>query len=326
MGKDPGPGRTLTIGFLMDPLETVKVHHDSTFALMLAAQARGHRVLYFEQGWLYFQQTCAQATMREVVVRREQGRHFDVKVESVRPVGELDVVFLRKDPPVDANYLHATQLVELCGARRPVFVNSPQGIRDANEKLFALRFPDLMPETLVTRDAERLRAFVDSHLAGTILKPVDGFGGLGIVFVKPQDRNTRSLVELMTRGGQEAVVAQAYVEASRLGDKRIVLVDGEPLGAVLRVPPEDDHRGNMAAGGTPTKTALTPRDLEICRRLAPVLREKGLSLVGIDVLGDFLTEINVTSPTGLVEIDGLEGISIETTVLELGERLARERV
>ena len=310
----------------MDPLETVRVNHDSTFALMLAAQARGHRVVYFEQGWLHFQGDSAQSRMREVRLRAEPGRHFDVVQERVRRMEELDVLFLRKDPPVDAEFLHATQLVELCPGRRPVYLNSPRGLRDANEKLFSLQFADLMPQTCVSSDASVLRAFIESHPAGVILKPVDGFGGLGIVFVKPQDRNTRSLLELMTRGAREAIVAQAYVEESRLGDKRIVMVDGVPVGAVLRVPAEDDHRGNMAAGGQPKKTGLTARDLEICERLKPALRAHGLLLVGIDVLGSHLTEINVTSPTGLVEIDQLDGVSVGSQVLELAERLAAARV
>lgn len=315
----------LTIGFLMDPLEYVRVDHDSTFAVMLEAQRRGHRVLYFEQGWLHFNGTCAAARMRHVTVRRELGNAFDVLDESVHPLSALDVLFLRKDPPVDADYLHATQLVELHGGRRPVYLNEPAGIRDANEKLFALRFPDLMPQTYVSRELPALADFISRHPQGTILKPIDGFGGQGIVFIGPSDRNMRSLLELLTRNGRESIIAQAYVPQSRAGDKRIILVDGEPVGAVLRVPSSEDHRGNMAAGGTPHKTELTPRERDICARLAPVLREKGLRFVGIDVLGDWLTEVNVTSPTGLVEIDSLDGTNLEGLVLDLAERLARER-
>ncbi len=316
----------LTVGFLMDPLEQVRVDHDSTFALMLEAQARGHRVRYFEQGWLYFNGRSAAARMRTVRVRREPGRHFEVLEEAVHPLSTLDVLFLRKDPPVDVDFLHATQLVELCGGERPpAFVNHPAALRDANEKLFALRFPDLMPETLVARDARILRDFIARQPEGTILKPVDGFGGLGIVFAAPGDRNTRSLLELLTRGGREPIIAQAYVPRSREGDKRIILVAGEPVGAVLRVPAADDHRGNMAVGGTPVKTSLTPREREICARLKPALLERGLWFVGIDVLGDFLTEVNVTSPTGLVEIGRLDGVNVEGHVVDLAERLARER-
>ncbi|MFY2560300.1 glutathione synthase [Corallococcus terminator] len=315
----------LTIGFLMDPLETVRVDHDSTFALMLEAQKRGHRVLYFEQGWLRFNGRCAEARMRHVTVRREPGRHFDVLDETARPLSELDVLFLRKDPPVDAEFLHATQLVELCQGRKPVFINDPAGIRDANEKLFALRYPDLMPDTRITSELPVLLDFIARNEQGTIIKPIDGFGGKGILFLSQGDRNARSTVELLTQGGREAVVAQAYIPESRLGDKRIIMVDGEPVGGVLRVPSGDDHRGNMAAGGTPHKAVLTARDLEICERLKPELRKRGLLLVGIDVLGDYLTEVNVTSPTGLVEANHLDDVCVEARVLDVAERLAAER-
>lgn len=315
----------LTLGFLMDPLEHVRVDHDSTFAMMVEAHRRGHRVRYFEQGWLRFSGRCAEARMRTVAVRAEAGRHFEVLDEAVHPISSLDVLFLRKDPPVDVDFLHATQLVELCAGKSPVYINSPSALREANEKLFTLHFPDLMPETFVARELQALADFITRHPGGTILKPIDGFGGKGIVFVEQKDRNMRSLLELLTRGGQEAIMAQAYVPQARLGDKRIILVNGEPLGAVLRVPSEDDHRGNMAAGGKPVKTQLTAREKEICARLKPMLLERGLYLVGIDVLGDYLTEVNVTSPTGLVEIDRLDGVSIESHVIDLAERLAANR-
>ncbi|MDY7233180.1 glutathione synthase [Hyalangium rubrum] len=315
----------LNLGFLMDPLEQVRVDHDSTFAMMLEAHRRGHTVRYFEQGWLRFSGRCTEARMRTVAVRREPGRHFDILEESVRPMSSLDVLFLRKDPPVDVEFLHATQLVELCAGKPPVYINSPAGLREANEKLFALHFPDLMPETCVARDHAVLTEFIARHPDGAILKPIDGFGGKGIVFARAGDRNTRSLLELLTSHGREAIIAQAYVPQSRQGDKRIILVDGEPLGAVLRVPSEDDHRGNMAVGGIPKKTTLTDREREICARLKPMLRERGLLLVGIDVLGDYLTEVNVTSPTGLAEIDTLDGVCIEANVIDLAEKLAAKR-
>ncbi|EPX64133.1 Glutathione synthetase [Cystobacter fuscus DSM 2262] len=315
----------LTFGFLMDPLESVRVDHDSTFALMLEAQRRGHQVRYFEQPWLRFSGSSAEARMRTVTVRREPGRHFDVLHEDFHPLSSLDALFMRKDPPVDADFIQATHLVELHNSRGPVFINNPTGIRDANEKLFGLRFPELMPETLISRDMAQLSRFVAGHPAGTILKPVEGFGGQGIVFMQPGDRNLRSLLEVLTVGGRKAIVAQAYLPESRQGDKRIILVDGEPCGAVLRVPAQDDHRGNMAAGGTPVKTSLTAREREICARLKPSLQERGLYLVGIDVIGDWLTEVNVTSPTGLVEIDKLDDSNVEAKVIDLAERMAGSR-
>lgn len=315
----------LTLGFLMDPLETVRVDHDSTFAVMLEAQRRGHQVRYFEQPWLHFGGSCAETRMRTVTVRREPGNHFDILDDQIRAVSSLDVLFMRKDPPVDADFILATQLVELCGDKAPVFINDPTGIRDANEKLFGLRFADLMPETLISRDLVGLAWFVARHPQGTILKPVEGFGGQGIVFVQPGDRNLRSLLEILTLGGRKAIVAQVYLPESRQGDKRIILVDGEPCGAVLRVPSKDDHRGNMAAGGTPVKTSLTPRELEICARLKPTLQERGLYFVGIDVIGDWLTEVNVTSPTGIAEIDKLDNTNVSAKVIDVAERLVGAR-
>lgn len=315
----------LTLGFLMDPLEKVQVGHDSTFQMMLEAHRRGHTVRYFEQGWLRYSGTCAEARMRTVAVRHEVGRHFDVLEEEVRPISSLDVLFMRKDPPVDVDFLHATQLVELCSGKPPVYINSPRGIRDANEKLFTLNFPDLMPETCVSREREVLIDFIRKHPGGTILKPIDGFGGKGIVFVGPEDRNMRSLLELLTTQGRESIIAQAYVPQSRQGDKRIILVNGEPRGAVLRVPSEDDHRGNMAAGGKPVKTTLTEREKHICARLKPMLLEHGLLMVGIDTLGDFLTEVNVTSPTGIAEINALDGVCLEAHIIDMAERLAARR-
>jgi glutathione synthase len=309
----------LRIGFWMDPLEGIAIHHDTTFALMLECQRRGHQALCFYPDDLYFDGR-PRARMRSVFVRRERGRHFDVLSESDQPLSELDVLFLRKDPPVDAEYWHATQLFELAqSAGRPFCINAPSGLRDANEKLFALRFGDLVPRTLVSSDLERLRAFV-GEVGQVVLKPIDGFAGRGVLQMKPGDRNLNSALELMTARGTLGLIAQAYIPESRAGDKRILLLNGEPLGAVLRVPAGTDPRGNLAAGAQPVKGSLTARDRQICARLAPELLARGLYLVGIDVIGDYLTEVNVTSPTGLVEIDALDGSSLEGRVIDFAER------
>jgi glutathione synthase len=311
---------TLRIGFLADPIESFVVGHDTTFTFMLEARRRGHHVLFFEQRDLFVDERGAGARMRWLEVRKTKGDHFSVLDERAVTIADLDVLFLRKDPPVDVDYLHATQLVELGGSRtRPFRVNEPAGLRDANEKLFALRFPELMPRTLVTSDLVRLRSFVGEVGGEMIVKPVDGFAGRGIFHVRREDRNLNSILEVATDRGREAIVAQEYLPASREGDKRILLLDGEPLGAMLRVPQTDDVRGNLAAGGRFQKTAITERDLEICRRLAPALRERGLWFVGIDVIGRHLTEVNVTSPTGVEEIDALEGTSIPSCVLDFVE-------
>jgi len=318
------PG-SLTIGFLMDPLEQVLVHHDTTFALMRAAQERGHRLLSFGQEHLFHTGGQAHARAREVEVFEQQGHHFRVVAEREVPLGALDVLWMRKDPPVDVAFLHATQLVEATGGRSPVYVNSPAGLRTANEKLWALHFPELTPETLVSRDLVQLRAFVEDAPDGAIVKPVDGHGGEGVVLLRRGDRNTPSVLELLTARGRDWVVAQEYVPAARQGDKRILLLDGEPLGAILRVPLETENRANMAVGGTPVESELTARDGEICAALAPFLRREGLIFVGIDVIGDFLIEVNVTSPTGLAELARLEGGDPAGRILAHVERLAAER-
>ena len=315
----------LTIGFLMDPLEQVLVHHDTTFALMRSAQERGHRLLSFEQGGLFHQDGQAHARAREVEVFDRQGHHFRVVSERDAPLGVLDVLWMRKDPPVDVAFLHATQLVEATGGRSPIYVNSPAGLRTANEKLWALHFPELTPETLVSRDMAQLRAFDEEAPEGAILKPVDGHGGEGVVLLRKGDRNTSSVLELLTARGQQWVVAQEYVAAARQGDKRILLLDGEPLGAINRVPLETENRANMAVGGQPVKSELTARDREICARLAPMLRREGLLFVGLDVIGDFLIEVNVTSPTGLAELARLDGGDPAGRILAHVERLAADR-
>jgi glutathione synthase len=316
----------LNVGFLMDPLERVLVHHDTTFALMLATQARGHRLLCFEQYQLSHAQGRPAARVREVEVEPVQGAHFRVLGTRTLGLDELDVLWLRKDPPVDGAFLHATQLVEASSGRAPLFVNSPGGLRSASEHLWALRFPDLSPATLVSCDVAELKAFVEAAPHGAVLKPVEGHGGEGVVLLTRGDRNTNSLLELYTHAGMEWAMLQRYLPEARVGDKRILVLEGEPLGAVLRVPREDDHRGNLAAGGTAVRAALTPRDRVLCERLAPHLKAEGLHFVGLDVIGDFLTEVNVTSPTGLVEIAQLDGTPLADRVVASVERLARARV
>ena len=315
----------LTLGFLMDPLESVLVHHDTTFALMRSAQSRGHRLLSFGQEALFHEGGQVHARAREVEVFEEQGHHFRLLAEREVPLGVLDVLWMRKDPPVDVAFLHATQLVEATGGRAPVYVNSPSGLRNANEKLWALHFPELTPETLVSRDLTELRAFIDDAPDGAIVKPVDGYGGQGVVLLQRGDRNAPSVLELLTARGRDWAVAQTYVPAAREGDKRILLLDGEPLGAINRLPLETENRANMAVGGQPVKSELTRRDREICARLAPALRREGLVFVGIDVIGDFLIEVNVTSPTGLAELARLDGGDPAGRILAHVERLVADR-
>jgi glutathione synthase len=263
---------------------------------------------------LYFAERQTRAHMRTVEVQRKPGAHFRVVGEFDAALSELDILFLRKDPPVDVEFVRATQMLEI--APGPLWINRPSGLRAANEKLFALRFPDLCPTSLVTRDIARLRSFIESIGGDAVVKPLDGCGGQGVVRVRDGDPNFNALLEMTTDGGRTAVLAQAFLPAVREGDKRIIVLDGEPLGAVLRVPRAGELRANFAAGGTGEAAAITPRDREICRRLAPDLRALGLWLAGIDVIGGKLTEVNVTSPTGFVEIDAFTGQSLEARVID----------
>jgi glutathione synthase len=303
----------MIFGFLMDPLESVRVHHDSTFALMLECRRRGIEVRELQQPWLFARAGSAHSRMRTVEVRRGSP-HFDVVKDADAPLGELDVIFLRKDPPADVEYVWATQIVEL--SKGPLWINHPIGLRAANEKLFALRYPDLVPDSLVTREIPRLIRFIDEHGGDAIVKPLDGYGGLGILRVRRTDPNFNALLEISTSRGILPVMAQAYLPAVTEGDKRIIVLGGKAIGAVLRVPRSGELRANFASGGSAAKSPLTPRDLQICERLAPDLNALGLHFVGIDVIGDRLTEVNVTSPTGLVEIDALSGQSLEAMVID----------
>ena len=303
----------MRIGFLMDPLESIKVHHDSTFALMLECQRRGFEVRELRQEWLFWEAGKARARMRTVKVQREAA-HFRVLHDGPAPLDELDVLFLRKDPPLDVAFLWSTLLVDL--SRGPLLINDPSGLRSANEKLFALRFPQLMPPTLVARDPAQLKAFIEGQGGDGVVKPLDGFGGEGVFRVRRGDPNFGGLLDTATHHGAVPVMAQAYLPAVTEGDKRIILLDGEPIGAVLRVPQQGELRANLAAGGSAQRTLLTAREREICRTLAPALRQLGLLFVGIDVIGNYLTEVNVTSPTGLVEIDALNGKSLEARVID----------
>lgn len=315
--------RRLRIGFLIDPIETLIVGHDSTFAFMLECQRRGHEVWYFEQKDLHFLRARAGARMRRVRVQKVPGSHFVIEEQTEAGLADLDAVFLRKDPPVDVEFLRATQFASLA-AGETVLVNDPSALRDANEKLYALHFPELIPTTIVSRELSELRSFLDEVGGEMVVKPIDGFAGRGIFHVRRGDRNLNSILEVATRRGAEAVMAQRYLPESRQGDKRVILVGGEPAGAMLRVPQEDDVRGNLAAGARFEKTTLTERDREICARLGPDLRRRGLHFVGLDVIGRYLTEVNVTSPTGVEEVNALDGVLVERGVIDLVERLAAE--
>ena len=292
----------------MDPIASINIRGDSTFALMLEAQARGHRLFYYQPAALALRDGSLFATGHDVRVADEVGAHYRLGEERRVDLGEMDVVLMRQDPPFDMSYITATHLLEQIHPRTLV-VNDPAEVRNAPEKLYVTRFREFMPPTLITRDPQELRAFRDEH-GDIILKPLYGNGGAGVFRLAHGDENFAALLELFTQSFREPFIAQRYLAEVRQGDKRIILVDGEPAGAINRVPALGETRSNMHVGGRPEPTELTDRERDICARLGPDLKARGLVFVGIDVIGDYLTEINVTSPTGIREVRRFGGNDI----------------
>jgi glutathione synthase len=307
----PMPG-ALKVAVQMDPIETVKIDADSTFALMLEAQARGHRLWHYEVRHMALRGQRLTARANPVVLRRELGNHFTFGESELLDLGTMDVILMRQDPPFDMAYISATHMLEHIHPKTLV-VNDPAAVRNAPEKLLVTHFPELMPPTLITWDRAAIRDF-RAEFRDIIIKPLFGNGGVGVFRLKEDDENFGSILDSHFSRSTEPLMIQRYEPAVRLGDKRIILVDGAPMGAVNRVPASGDARSNMHVGGRPEKSTLTPRERDICAAIGPYLRERGLLFVGIDVIGDYLTEINVTSPTGLQEITRFDGIKIEETV------------
>jgi glutathione synthase len=316
--------RRLKIGVIMDPIEKINIDKDTTFVLMLEAQTRGHALHYMELKDLYIRAGTPFARHRRVQVKRAD-HHYEFADPAAVALEEFNIILMRKDPPFDMKFFYATHLLSLVDERKCFVMNHPKGLREANEKLYALRFPEQIPQTLVTSDMEQLKRFMDELGGEMIIKPLDSSGGSGVFYLNTQDRNTNSILELATNDGRKMIMAQRYLPEIRQGDKRIIVLNGEPLGAVLRVPLEEETRGNIHVGGQCVKSDVTARDREICQALAPFLHQDGLYLVGLDVIGSFLTEVNVTSPTGIQEINGLDGARLESRVLDFIEAQA-ERI
>jgi glutathione synthase len=314
---------TLRIGVIMDPIERINIDKDTTFVLMLEAQRRGHELHYMELADLFIRGGTPRGRFTSVRVARA-ARHFELGERTTAPLEDLDVILMRKDPPFDMTFFFATHLLSLVDPVKCLVMNSPQGLREANEKLYALRFPEQIPQTLVSSDMARLKEFMEELGGEMIIKPLDGCGGSGVFYLNVQDRNTNSILEAATDNGRRLIMGQRYLPEIRQGDKRIIVLDGQPLGAILRVPLEYETRGNIHVGGQVVHTSLTPRDLEICEALAPLLRNDGLYLVGLDVIGGFLTEVNVTSPTGIQEIDALDQVCLEAQVIDFVEKKVSE--
>ena len=298
----------MKIAFQMDPIGSVNINADSTFRLAEEAQARGHELFYYTPDHLSFQEGRVMARGQSLQVQRIQGEHAILGEEREVDLSDFDVVWLRQDPPFDMFYITTTHLLERIHPKTLV-VNDPFWVRNSPEKLLVLNFPQLTPPTTIARDLQTIRAFKDKH-GDVILKPLYGNGGAGVFRLDANDRNLSSLHELFTGFSREPLIVQKYLPAVTKGDKRVILVDGEPVGAINRVPAAGETRSNMHVGGRPEKVALTERDLEICATIGPVLKEKGQVFVGIDVIGDWLTEINVTSPTGIQELERFDGVNI----------------
>jgi len=314
----------MKLTFLIDPLPQLDPGHDSSVAMMEAAQELGHSVWVASMGSLRVRESQAWAQVQSVRLQPVELKdgHWET-VSEWFSLGEaewvdlttMDAVFVRTDPPVTIPYLWATQILDLLAETSTIVLNSPRGLQAANEKLFALRFPTVIPETIVTLDKQVIREFVTAQ-GKAVLKPLDGKAGEGILFLQADDRNLNSLVEISTRRGREPVMVQQFLPEAKDGDKRVILLDGEPIGAVNRIPTGSEFRGNMAVGGRVAAAEVTPRDREIAAALASELRANGLYFVGIDVIGGYLTEINVTSPTGIREIDRLNDVCLGRQVID----------
>ncbi|MDF2141545.1 glutathione synthase [Paenirhodobacter sp. CAU 1674] len=307
----------LKVAIQMDPIGAVNIDADSTFRLAEEAQARGHTLFYYTPDKLIYREGHVLARGWPLTVRRERGNHFTLGAEAEVDLADYDVVWLRQDPPFDMGYITTTHILDRIHPATLV-VNDPFWVRNSPEKLLVLNFPDLTPPTLIARDLPTIRAFKEAH-GDIILKPLYGNGGAGVFRLDPNDRNLSSLHELFTGINREPLIAQKYVPAVVKGDKRIILVNGEPVGAINRVPAAGETRSNMHVGGRPEKVGLTARDREICAAIGPVLREKGQIFVGIDVIGDWLTEINVTSPTGIQELERFDGVNIAEKIWQVIE-------
>ncbi len=308
---------TLKVAIQMDPIQSINIDTDSTFMMALEAQRRGHALWHYHPRDLALRGNKLFARVAPVQVRRQKGDHFTLGAPEIIDLSTMDLVLMRQDPPFDMAYITATHLLEHIHPKTLV-VNDPAAVRNAPEKLFVTHFPDLMPPTVITSSKEEVLA-ARAEWKDIIVKPLFGNGGAGVFHLKPEDENLGALLETFTQLYREPVIVQKYLPEIRQGDKRIILIDGKPAGAVSRIPQAGEARANFHAGGSAGKTELTKREQEICEAIGPTLRAQGLIFVGIDVIGDYLTEINVTSPTGIQEINRLNGSALESVLWDAME-------
>lgn len=306
--------------FVMDPIESVNIKKDTTFVVMLEAQKRGHRVSYCELKHLFIKDGKGHAESTTVKLKRAKD-FFKKGKSSVGMLDDFDIVWMRKDPPFNMDYIYSTYILSLVDESSTHVINHPKGIRESNEKIYSLHFRDYIPPTLVTKDIGRLNDFLDETGGEIVVKPLDGFGGEGIFYVKSQDFNKGPILESITNFGSTFVMAQKFIKNVSKGDKRIIMLNGEPIGAVLRVAAKGEFRSNFHSGGHPEVTRITKRDLDICKAVKPKLLEDRLSFVGIDVVGGFLTEVNTTSPTCVQEINHFSNTVLEKKIVDFAESL-----
>ena len=314
----------LRVGFIMDPIGDINLETDTTIVLMLEAQRRGHKVLYFTPKNLWVERGEPRAALNPARVRlpkNPRSSHYSLGRPEQVPLSSLDLLFNRVDPPYTIEYVTMTQILSLVPPPT-VVVNRPSGVLSANEKILAMRFPQLMPETLVTHEPKRLLDFLDQIGPKMIVKPLASYGGIGVFVVEKGHSNVRVIIETATKNGTEPVIAQRFLPVHKKGDKRIILLSGEPIGAALRLPPKTDHRANLHSGGRCVKTTITARDHELCAKIGPWLRREGLYMAGIDVVDNYLTEINVTSPTLVQQINQLQGVKLEERIMDYCEYLS----
>ncbi|AFP32614.1 Glutathione synthetase [Marinobacter sp. BSs20148] len=309
----------------MDPINRIQFKKDSSLAMLWAAQQRGWQLVYMEPEDMYLKGGQARARSRNLTVRMDPNDWYSFESEDDVALGDLDVILMRQDPPVDREFLMATYILSAAEVQGALVVNPPATLRDCNEKLFATQFEDLTPPLIVTCSSARLRAFYAEH-KDIIMKPIDGMGGSSIFRIKENDGNLGVIIETLTEHGTRQAMAQKFVPAITQGDKRILMIEGEPVPyALARIPSAGENRGNLAAGGRGEGRELTDRDREICARVAPVIKAKGLMFVGLDVIGDYLTEINVTSPTCIRELDAAFGIDISAMLMDAIAKRLQQR-
>ena len=310
---------SIQLGIVMDDIRSIKTVKDSSFAMMLAAQKRGWVIHYMQQSDLYTSNQTAFADTQQIRVTDEPNNWYEIIEESTIELQSLDAIFMRKDPPFDIEYITTTYILEMAQQAGTLVVNRPSSLRDYNEKMFITQFPQCCTPILISRNSAKLRDFVNEQ-NDVILKPLDGMGGVSIYRVSPQDPNLSVILETITQNDQKTVMAQSYIPEITQGDKRILLIDGNPVPyALARIPAEGETRGNLAAGASATGLALSDNDLWICEQIAPTLKEKGILFAGIDVIGNYLTEINITSPTCIRELDTLYNLNIAGQLLDCVE-------